>query len=195
MRILHTADWHIGCKSDDLSRLPEQIDICNQIIKIADQKKVDMVIKRNGEKLEITDIPLTTVTDEDGNESISLDMKFYGKKKTVLSVLKDSAMQTVSNSRLVFLSFVDLIRGRYSINELSGPVGVTSVIGEAASYGLDSLLNVVAFITINIGIFNLIPFPALDGGRAIMLLVEMITKKHLNRKVEAIINFVGLAQS
>ena len=44
MRILHTADWHIGCKSDDLSRLPEQIDICNQIIKIADQEKVDMVI-------------------------------------------------------------------------------------------------------------------------------------------------------
>ena len=158
-----------------------------------DDKKVDMVIKRNGEKLEITDIPLTTVTDEDGNESISLDMKFYGKKKTVLSVLKDSAVQTVSNSRLVFLSFVDLIRGRYSINELSGPVGVTSVISEAASYGIDSLLNIVAFITINIGIFNLIPFPALDGGRAIILLVEMITKKHLNRKVEAIINFVGLA--
>ena len=94
---------------------------------------------------------------------------------------------------MVFLSLVDLIRGRYSINELSGPVGVTSVISQAASYGIDSLLNIIAFISINVGIFNLIPFPALDGGRALLLLVEMITNKHLNRKTEAIINFIGLA--
>ena len=156
-------------------------------------KVVDMVVKRNGEKLEITSIPITTVTDETGKEKISLDFKIFGEKKTVLSVLKESVTQTVSNARLVFLSLVDLIRGHYSINELSGPIGVTTVISEAASYGFDSLLNVVAFITINVGVFNLLPLPALDGGKIFILIGEMITRKRLNQKAETIINLVGLA--
>jgi regulator of sigma E protease len=155
-------------------------------------KSVDMIIKRNGEKIEINSISLTTVVDKDGKETVSMDLKFYGEKKNLFNVIKEAAIETVSNARLVFLSLVDLIKGRYSVNELSGPVGVTSVISQAANYGLDSLLNVVAFISINVGVFNLLPFPALDGGRSIVLIGEMITRKHLNRKVEAIINVIGL---
>lgn len=166
-------------------------DVYYEFTRDAD-KSVDMIIRRNNEKIEINNIPLTTVIDEEGNETVSFDLRFYGEKKNVLNVLKEGAIETVSSARLVFLSLVDLIRGRYSVNELSGPVGVTSVISQAASYGIDSLLNVVAFISINVGVFNLLPFPALDGGRSIVLIGEMITKKHLNRKVEAIINVIGL---
>ncbi len=173
-------------------RIYSSNDILYEFMRDED-KSVNVVIKRDGKKLEINDVKLSTVIDENGNETVPVDFKVYGKEKTFFSVLGDGFKQTISNSRMVFLSLVDLIRGRYSINELSGPVGVTSVISQAASYGIDSLLNIIAFISINVGIFNLIPFPALDGGRALLLLVEMITKKHLIRKAEAIINFVGLA--
>lgn len=156
-------------------------------------KSVDMIVIRNNEKIEIKDIPITTVTDEEGNETISIDFYRYGKEKTVFSVLKEAGVQTISNARMVFLSLVDLIRGHYSVNDLSGPVGVTTVISQAVSYGFDSLLNVVAFITINLGVFNLLPLPALDGGRIFILIGEMITRKRLNPKIETIINLAGFA--
>ncbi len=61
------------------------------------------------------------------------------------------------------------MRGRESINNLSGPVGIVTAIGQAASYGWQDLLELLALITINLGIFNLLPFPALDGGKVVFL--------------------------
>jgi regulator of sigma E protease len=155
--------------------------------------KVDAIVKRDGKKIEIKDIELRKVANEKGKETIALDFKVYGKEKTLLSVLGNAGKQTVSTARMVWLSLFDLIRGRYSVSELSGPVGVTTVIGEAASKGFENLLSILSFITINVGVFNLIPFPALDGGRVLFLLVELIIRRPLNRKYEGIINFVGLA--
>ena len=156
-------------------------------------KTVDMVVKRNGVKTEVTDIKIPTVIDEEGKETITLGFKIYGREKTFLSVFSESLTQAISNARLVFLSLVDLIRGHYSINELSGPIGVTTVISEAVSYGFDSLLNVLAFITINVGVFNLLPLPALDGGKIFILIGEIITRKRLNQKAETVINLIGFA--
>ena len=70
---------------------------------------------------------------------------------------------------MVVLSLTDLITGRIAVNNLSGPVGIVSAISEASSLGLSSLWMLLALITINLGIFNLLPIPALDGGRLVFL--------------------------
>jgi len=78
-----------------------------------------------------------------------------------------------------------------NIQDVSGPVGVVQVIGQAVQFGLETVLIVVAVITINLGIFNLFPLPALDGGRIIFALVEMISRKKINRNVENLIHTIG----
>ena len=76
---------------------------------------------------------------------------------------------------------------------MSGPVGVTAAIGGAAKQNLRNLLPIAALITINLGIFNLLPIPALDGGRLLFLIIEGIRRKPVNRKYEGYIHAAGLA--
>ena len=89
-------------------------------------------------------------------------------------------------------SIIDLITGRYTIAAVSGPVGISEAIGTAANAGGLALLNITALISMNLGVMNLLPLPALDGGRLIMILYEMITRKKIPAKIESTINAVGL---
>lgn len=82
-------------------------------------------------------------------------------------MLKEAWNSTLYYGRIVFTSLADLLRGRESINNLSGPVGIVTAIGQAASYGWQDLLELLALITVNLGILNLLPFPALDGGKVV----------------------------
>ena len=79
------------------------------------------------------------------------------------------------------------------MTERSGPVGIVQVINNAVSYGVTQVLNIMALITINLGIFNLLPLPALDGGKLVLLLVEKLRGKPLPAKYEGMINLVGFA--
>ena len=89
--------------------------------------------------------------------------------------------------RQVWVSLFDLITGRYGLSQLSGPVGVTTAIGQAATMGAQSVLLLIALITINVGVFNLLPVPALDGGRLVFLLIELIFRRPVPQKYEAYI--------
>ena len=90
-------------------------------------------------------------------------------------------------------SLIDLITGKYGISAVSGPVGVTAAIGSAAKQSLSSLLPIMALITINLGIFNLLPVPALDGGRVLFILFEMIFRKPVPQRYEALVHGIGFA--
>lgn len=113
-------------------------------------------------------------------------------EKTPTNVITISFRKSFLTMRMVWESLIDLITGRYTLAAVSGPVGISEAIGEAASYGVPSVLNTVVIISINLGIMNLLPIPALDGGRLAVLIAEMITRKRMPPKVEAIINGVGL---
>ncbi len=78
-----------------------------------------------------------------------------------------------------------------SKGEVAGPIGIAQMVGTAAKLGLDSVFVLVAIITINLGIFNLLPLPALDGGRIVFSLAEILTRKKLDPKVEALIHTIG----
>ena len=98
----------------------------------------------------------------------------------------------VSYVRMIFLSVADLLSGRYGLSDLSGPVGAVSVVSTAVKTSVTSMLRIMALLTVNVGLFNLFPIPALDGWRFFILLGEGIFKKKLPPKWEYAINAAGL---
>jgi len=111
---------------------------------------------------------------------------------------KTAYYETVFYGRVVLESFIDLLRGRIGISSMSGPVGIVSEIGgavqQAQEQGLAGLLNLLqmtVLLTVNLGVFNLLPIPALDGGRIFFVLIEMIRRKPIPPEKEGIVHFVG----
>ena len=147
---------------------------------------VDMVVRRDGEKVELSDVAFTT---QDGN--LVIDFTVQGVPANLPNVLSYSFRKTASIGRLVWIAVGQLITGQSSINELSGPIGTAQAIGQAASAGLSTVMYLFAFITINVGIFNILPLPALDGGRLIFLLFELITRRRIKPEHEAYVHFAG----
>ena len=94
--------------------------------------------------------------------------------------------------RMCWESIIDLITGRYTLAAVSGPVGISGAIGDAARQGAASLLNITLLISMNLGFMNLLPIPALDGGRLLFLLFEAVARRPLDKKVEGYIHFIGM---
>ncbi len=149
-----------------------------------------MTVERDGR-----DVPLNVkfnAETQDGINYVEVDFYLTAEKKTVGTFLKQSFTRTVSYGRVVWFSLVDLITGKFGISAMSGPVGVTDAIATVAKTGLSDLLPMIALITINLGIFNLLPIPALDGGRAFFLFVEMIIRRPIPKKLEGTVHAIGL---
>lgn len=152
--------------------------------------EVEFLIKRDG-KTKTVNVKFNTQK-IDGKNYIDMDFYLYGVEKTVPNVLRETGRQFMSFCRMIFLSLHDLITGKYGLSDMSGPVGAVSVVSGAVKMSLTSTFRIMALLTINIGLFNLFPFPALDGWRLFILLYEGIFKKKLPQKFEWMINAVGL---
>lgn len=152
---------------------------------------VDITVKRNGEKIKIEDVSFGTFT-ESGAVFGDYDFQVYQEQRNFGTIMKFSFYKSVSTVKMVYDSIIGLFSGRYGIEAVSGPVGAVEIVGTAAKLGVHSLLYMVAVFSINLGVFNMIPFPALDGGRFLFLVIEGIRRKPVNRNVEAYINFVGI---
>lgn len=151
---------------------------------------VDMVVTRDGKDV---NLQVEFETDEyEGTRYIVMDFWLRGVEKTFGNVIVQTFKESVSYARMVFLSVHDLLTGRYGLSDLSGPVGAVSVVSDAVKTSVYSMLRIMALLTINVGLFNLFPIPALDGWRFFVLLAEGITRKKLPAKAEYIINAVGL---
>lgn len=176
-------------KSIDGMRVYTATDVSTGFSRSQDNR-VQMVVERDG-KDENLEVEFETQNYE-GRQYIKMDFWLLGTQKTVGSVIKNTAMEWISYARMVFLSVHDLILGRYHLSDLSGPVGAVSVVSDAVKTSAFSMLKIMALLTINIGLFNLFPIPALDGWRLFLLLFEGITKKKLPSKWEWVINSIGL---
>lgn len=156
--------------------------------------EMTVVVERDGERVTLENVTFYNTATEG-----RLDFYVKAEKCNFLNVIRYGALNTLSTGRLIWASLIDLITGKYGFHDLSGPVGIITTIGEAASMGetikesLISVLSLASFITINVGIFNLLPLPALDGGRLMFLLVEAIRRKPLNPEHEGMVHFIGLA--
>ena len=134
---------------------------------------------------------------ENGKNRLIYDFKVLRIEKTVWSTLVQAGKMEYSVATMIWRSLGDLITGKYGINDLSGPVGTMDIIGDAVagantSEGMMTLIMLVVMITVNVGIFNLLPLPALDGGRLIFLLFEGIFRRPVPAKYEGMVHFIGL---
>lgn len=145
--------------------------------------QAEITVRREGELVELPAVQFDVRETENG-AYMDIGFVVYGIEKTPLNVLKEAWNSELYYGRIVFTSLIDLARGRQSINDLSGPVGIVSAIGQAASYGLGDVLELLALLTINLGIFNLLPVPALDGGKLVFLLVEGVTGRPVPEKLQ-----------
>ena len=156
--------------------------------------RLDFVVNNGGEKREISVIPQNI----DGKNVYGIK---YGEvcKNNVFAVIRNSAYETAFYARVIIDSLFDMIRGRVPLSQVSGPVGIVNEIGnaveQAQSSGAEGIMNLVGMavlLTVNLGVFNLLPFPALDGGRIFFVLIEMIRRKPIPVEKEAIVHFIGI---
>lgn len=163
--------------------------------------KADFVVERDGKNIDLGEIKLATRTDDEGNKTLVLDFYVVPQERTFLSVLQQTWEQTVSVVRITWYSLIGLITGRFGFNTLSGPIGIVSAISDVASAGLqinflsafNNILSVMMLITVNLGIVNMLPLPALDGGRLVFLIIEGIRRKPVPAKYEGVVHGVGFA--
>jgi regulator of sigma E protease len=139
-------------------------------------------------------VQIPTVVDPASNTVFGdIDFKVYPEYGFgVGTVLRHAWYRSTSTVKMVYDSLVGLFSGRYGVEAVSGPVGITKTISDAAQTGILNLIYLVTVISINLGVMNLLPFPALDGGHLLLYLIEIVRRKPVKKEVEGIINFVGL---
>lgn len=153
---------------------------------------VSMDVLRGREKIHIDEVVFGT-KEINGIKSIILDFSIFGEEPTFFGRIGYSLRWTWSLVKLVWRSLGDIISGEFGISQLSGPIGVTGTISDAVQKtNYRGLLLILAVITVNLGVFNLLPLPALDGGRIFFMIIELFRGKPINQKVEGIIHSVGM---
>jgi len=110
-----------------------------------------------------------------------------------LEGVSDGLRTTFNTTTMVISGLKLMVFGKVPFSQVKGPVGIVQMVGEAARAGISTFLLSLAMISVNIAILNIIPFPALDGGRLALLVVEAIRRRPLDRKKEAYVHLVGLA--
>lgn len=176
------------------------------ILQSSDDGVFEMVVRRevDGKKQTMT-LPAVkfdrTYSEETERHVLTYDFKLLGERQTVWTTVKESARMECSMAVTVWRTLKGMFTGRYGLNDLSGPVGTVDAIGDIVEdavqqeywqYGVGNVLMLVSLITINVGVFNLLPLPALDGGRLLFLAWEGVTRRRVPPKYEGLVHAIGL---
>ena len=152
---------------------------------------IDIVVIRDGEHITLENVVFGTMT-ESGVLYGYRDFVMYRAELTVGNLLKHTWYRSLSTVKMIWESLIDLFIGRVGVEAVSGPVGVTDAMVTAAKSGASNFFNLLAVLAMNLGVFNLLPFPALDGGRLVFILLEMIFRRKVPAKVEGVIHTAGM---
>lgn len=161
----------------------------------------DILVERNGEEKLLKNVQFFTyITKDNSDPQVSIDFYVKPIEKTFGSVISQTFKQTISTCKMIYASLGGLLTGKFGLKDMSGPIGIASAVTTVASESLssgfmsavNSIIYVMMIITVNLGLFNMLPFPALDGGRFVFLIIEAIRGKSVPRKVEAIVNGIGM---
>lgn len=181
----------VGMKPGDVivSINNEQIknwdSIVNEISNSNPKEDMEVTILRNEEKIDYLLKP------EIGDNNRIIIGIVPVSQKSFFSSIKGGFEKTGFMLKLMFDFIKMAFRGQVSTKDLSGPVGVIYTIGEAAKYGFINLIYLMGFISVNLGFFNLLPLPALDGSRIVFLFIEIIRGKAIDPEKEGFIHFIG----
>ncbi len=160
------------------------------VVRKNENQDLTLGVERGEESLEISVVPEKDPSDTYASVGIAMDMIGIEKipfGKSIVEGFKTSIMLCKS----IITGFIGIFTGSTDVSSLSGPVGIASIVGEASKSGFTNLIFLMAVISLNLAVLNLIPFPALDGGRLLFILIESITKKPIPPKIFSITNMVG----
>ena len=177
-----------------------KITTWNDIKKAIDNSKPPLYlkIKRDGKIVDIKIVPKLMQTKTIFGETIEQKMIGISPSGRVITIkyqfpeaLKVALDETIDKSKLIFTGFVKMVSGVIGLENVSGPVTIVKVTSEASQYGIVPLLLLTALISVNLGILNLLPIPALDGGHIMFNLYELITKKEVDENVMINLTIMG----
>ncbi len=152
-----------------------------------------LTVLRNGEKLVLENVIVPSFADS-GATFGSMDFRVYAEESFGMgTVLKHTWYRSLSSVKMIYDSLSGLFSGRYGMQTVSGPVGITKTISDAAKTDWLNVFYLVTLISMNLGVMNLLPIPGLDGGHLFLYFVEGVRRKPLKREIEGMINFAGLA--
>ena len=160
-------------------------DISNNLNRLESNEETSINLMRDGKELEIPIRPEV----EDGMLKIGIYPRY---ESSFTSAIVGGFQYTKTFIGLMFQFFGMLFKGEITTNDFAGPVGVVVEIGNAAQMGFTNLLFLLGFISVNLGFFNLLPIPALDGSRIVFLVIELIRGKPIDPEKEGMVHFVGI---
>ena len=156
------------------------------------KKEVEVKYKDENGNVEIAKFKADTV-DENGTTKYKYGFSLINQKQRgFFSSIKYAFTKTIELIEYMFFVIWYLITGKISLTNLSGPIGIFTMVGETAKEGLINLVYLMAIISVNVGFINFLPLPAFDGGRILFLIIEKIKGSPVNPKIENIIHTVGL---
>ena len=158
-----------------------------------DVVSIDLTVIRDGKEMTLENVRfLASVTE--GTVFGNTDFRVYRDGEvTFLDIVENSWYRSLSSVKMVWDSLIGLISGRFALSSVSGPVGTTQVITQAASAGWYTLLYIFVVISMNLGVFNLIPILPLDGGHVLFSIYELIARKPAPKKLREACQIVGVA--
>lgn len=164
-----------------------------------DGEPVKLTYKRDGSKIDTILYP--KYSEEDGRYLFGFMGSIGREKVNPIKTMGYAAMEVKYWIEATIKSIGMMFSGRFSMDDVAGPVGVAQVVGDTYTeskadgiyYIWINMMNIAILLSSNLGVMNLLPIPAFDGGRIVLLLYEAITKKKPSEKVEAVINMVGFA--
>ena len=159
----------------------------------------DIVVDRNGEEIKLNNVKFASKESNDGKAILIKDFYVMPMEKNIGTIITQSFKEMGSNIKITYATVIGMVTGKLSFNEVSGPVGIVTIISNAASEGLkvnflaalNNIIVVMMILSINLGLINLLPLPALDGGRLVFLIIEAIKGNPVNPKYEGLIHTVG----
>lgn len=163
----------------------------SQAIMFEGAEPVDVTVIRDGKKIVLEDVVFGQVT-ESGMVFGKADFIVYPEERNFVNIIKHTFYYSGSTVNVIWKSLLYLVTGKVGVEQMSGPIGVTSALGEAAKLGFTYLLDLIAMLALNLGVVNMLPLPALDGGRFIFMLYELIFRKPVKREIEGYIHFAGM---
>lgn len=201
--IISSSDKNYPASTAGIEKGDRIIEINNKKVKTLDDAAIYLTIANHKEKTEIVvekengvekeyKISPKKVTKK-GTTSYKYGIGLVGKKKYgLVNSVKYTFVKTGSLFKQMWITIKSLFTGGIKVTQLSGPVGIYSIVGEQAKAGYSSILYLMAFLSINVGFINLLPLPAFDGGHILFIIIEKIKGSPVTPKVENMIHTVGL---
>ncbi len=193
---LKSGDTLVSITDGKETVLADSPDAVSSFIGTREGKEIMVTYTRKGEAGHITVTPVMGISKEHAAIGIYMDM-VGTLKLPFFAALADGAVKTYQFTKLtavgIYTFIFQAVTGHADYSQVTGPVGIVSAVGEAAGIGFANLILFTALISINLAVINIIPFPALDGGRFLFILIEGITRKPMKPQIANAMNVVGFA--